>query len=109
MFGGVPDPTVMTIWVGFRTVSDTHARGRLELVGCAEGFELREKKRERPGTVFGDRKRPTKRPATIAAIFIRWGIKRTLIAIKLDRRSIYTTIRPHANSHPIPRTFSGHL
>ena len=52
MFGGVPDPTVMTIWVGFRTVSDTHARGRLELVGCAEGLELREEKRERPGDCF---------------------------------------------------------
>ena len=61
------------------------------------------------GTVFGDRKRPTKRPATIATIFIRWGIKRTPIAMKLDRRSIYTITTPHANIHPIPRTFSGHL
>ena len=52
MFGDVPDPTVMTIRVGFGTVSDTHARGRLELVGCAEGLELREEKRERPGDCF---------------------------------------------------------
>ena len=44
MFGDVPDPTVMTIQVGFGTVSDTHVRGRLELVGCAKGLELREEK-----------------------------------------------------------------
>ena len=43
------------------------------------------------------------------AIVIRWGIKQTPNAMKLDRRSIYTIIRPHANFQPIPRTFSGHL
>ena len=60
MFGDVPDPTVMITRVGFGTVSSTHARGRLELVGCAEGLELREEKRERgPATVSEDRKRPT--------------------------------------------------
>ena len=52
MFGDVPDATVTTIRVGFGTVSGTHARGRLELVGCAEGLELREEKRERPGDYF---------------------------------------------------------
>ena len=29
--------------------------------------------------------------------------------MKLDRRSIYTIIRPHANFQPNPRTFSGHI
>ena len=47
MFGDDPDPTVTTIRIGFGTVPDMHARGRLELVGCAEGLELREEKRER--------------------------------------------------------------
>ena len=61
MFGDDPDPTVTTVRVGSGEVSDTHARGRLELVGYAEGLELREeKRRERgPATVFRDRKRLT--------------------------------------------------
>ena len=52
MFGDDPDPTVTTARVGSGKVSDTHARGQLELVGCAEGLELREEKRERPGDCF---------------------------------------------------------
>ena len=62
-----------------------------------------------PATVSGDRKRPTFETGYTAAIVNRWGVKRTPNAMKLDRRSIYTIIRPHVNSHPIPRTFSGHL
>ena len=59
MFGDDPDTTVATVRVAFGEVSDMHARGRLELVGCAEGLALREEKRERdPATVSGDRKRP---------------------------------------------------
>ena len=46
MCGDDPDPTVTTVWVGSGEVLDTHARGRLKLVGCAEGLELREEKRE---------------------------------------------------------------
>ena len=52
MFGDVPDPSVTTVQVGSGEVSDAHARGRLELVGCGEGLELREEKRERPGDCF---------------------------------------------------------
>ena len=52
MFADDPDPTVTTVRVGSGEVSDTHARGRLKLVGCAEGLELREEKRERPGHCF---------------------------------------------------------
>ena len=52
MFGDVPYPTVTTVRVGSGDVSDTHARGRLELVGYAEGLELREEKRERPDDCF---------------------------------------------------------
>ena len=58
MFGDVPDPTVMTIRVGFRTVSDAHTRvskhcsrrgfGAWRLIAYyAESFGLREEKRER--------------------------------------------------------------
>ena len=46
MIGDDPDTMVTTARVGSGEVSDTHARGRLELVGCAEGLELREEKRE---------------------------------------------------------------
>ena len=52
MFGDDPDPTVTTVRVGSGTISDMHARGVLELVGCAEGRELREEKRERPSDCF---------------------------------------------------------
>ena len=52
MFGDDLDPTVTTVRVGSGEVSDTHARGRLKLVGCAEGLELREEKRESPGNCF---------------------------------------------------------
>ena len=63
MFGDVPDPTVTTVRVGSEEVSDTHARGRLELVGYAEGLELREEKRERPSDYFRRPKTPDVRPA----------------------------------------------
>ena len=46
MFGDDPDPMVMTVLVGSGEVSDMHARGRLELVGCAEGLGLRHEKGE---------------------------------------------------------------
>ena len=52
MFGDDPDPTVATVPVTSGEVSDMHARGRLELVGCAERLALREEKRERPGDCF---------------------------------------------------------
>ena len=43
------------------------------------------------------------------AMFNGWVVKRTPNATKLDRRSVYTIIRPHAKLHPIPRTFLCHL
>ena len=48
MFGHDPDTTVTTARVGSGKISDAHVRGRLELMGCAEGLELREEMRERP-------------------------------------------------------------
>ena len=45
----------------------------------------------------------------IAAIVIRWGIKRTPNAMKLGRRPTYTTTTPLVNFQPIPRKFFGHL
>ena len=60
MLGDDPDPTVTTVRVGFGGVfgrAREESRGltrevRLELVGFAEGLELREEKRERPGDCF---------------------------------------------------------
>ena len=52
MFRDDPDTMVATVRVASEQVSDTHARGRLELVGRAEGLELREEKRGRPGDYF---------------------------------------------------------
>ena len=79
------------------------------VVGCAEGLRLREEKRERPDDCF-------RRPKTSdvwtnynVAIVIRWGIKQTPNALKLGTRPTSNITRPHAKSHPIPRTFSGHL
>ena len=63
MLGNDPDPTVTTVRVASEEVSDTHARGRLKLVGCAEGLELREEKRERPGDCFRRPKTSDVRPA----------------------------------------------
>ena len=45
----------------------------------------------------------------IAAIVIRWGIKRTPNAMKLGRRPTHNIITPHSNFQPIPRTFLCHL
>ena len=78
-------------------------------MGCADGLELREEKRGRPGDCFRRPKTSDVRPATIAAIFIRWDVKRTPNAMKLGRRSTDNKTTPHANFQPIPRTFSGHL
>ena len=66
MFGDDPDPMVTTIRIGFGTVPDMHARGRLELVGCAEGLELREEKRERPSDCFWRPKTSDDRPTIMS-------------------------------------------
>ena len=83
--------------------------GLMVVVDCEEGLRLRKGKRERPGDCFRRPKTSDDRPTTIAAIVIRWGVKRTPNAMKLDRRAIYTIIRPHANFQSILRTFSSHL
>ena len=70
---------------------------------------LREEKRERSGDCFRRPKTSDEKTGYVAAIVNRWGVIRTPNAMKFDRRSVYTIIRPHANFHPIPRTFSGHL
>ena len=78
-------------------------------MGCVDGLELIEEKRGRPGDYFRRPKTSDEETGYTAAIVNRWGVKQTPNAMKLDRRSIYTIIRPHVNSHPILRTFSGHL
>ena len=67
-----------------------------------------EKRERRPVICFRRPKTSDVRPATIAAIFIRWDVKRTPNAMKLGRRSTNNKKTPHANFHPILRTFSGH-
>ena len=62
-----------------------------------------------PATVSGDRKRLTFDRLYCGYMFNGWAIKRTPNATKFDSRSTYTIIRPHANFHPIPRTFLCHL
>ena len=119
MLGDDPDPSVMTIRVGFGTVSDARAGGRgltREVrLGLAVGSGLcrwsrAERREEREARrLFPETEDVRRLTDYIVAIVNRWGVKRTPNAMKLDRRSIYTKIRPHANSHPIPRTFSGHL
>ena len=78
-------------------------------MGRVDGLELREEKRGRPSDCFRRPKPSDEKTGYPAAIVIRWGAKRTPNAMKLDRRSIYAKIRPHANFQLIPRTFSGHL
>ena len=78
-------------------------------MGCADGLELREEKRGRPGDYFRRPKTSDDLTDYIVAIVIRWGIERTPNAMKFDRWTIYTIIRPHANFQPNPRIFSGHL
>ena len=79
-------------------------------MGCVDGLELREERREREARrLFLETENVRRLTDYIVAIVIRWGIKRTPNAIKLGRWPIYTKITPHANFQPIPRTFSGHL
>ena len=78
-------------------------------MGYVDGLELREEKRGRPGGYFQRPKTSDVRPATIAAIFIRWGIKRTPNAMKLGRRSTNNKTTPHTNFQPILRTFYDHF
>ena len=120
MFGDDPDTTVATVRVGFGKTF-RRARGGCGLtrevrLGLAVGSELcrrsraeRREERGRPGDYFRRPKTSDEETGYTAAIVIRWAIKQTPNAMKLDRRSIYTKIRPHANFQPIPRTFSGHL
>ena len=115
MFGDDPDPTVTTARVGSGTIFGRACEEVCGLtseprLGLAVGSGLcrrsqAERREERPGDCF-------RRPKTSdyftdynVAIVIRWGVKQTPNAMKLDRRSIYTIIRPHANFQPNPRTF----
>ena len=81
------------------------------LVGCVEGLGLRGEKRERERPENSFRRPKTSDDLTdyTVDIVIRWGVKRTPNAMKFGRQSTYTMTRPFSNSHPIPRTFSGHL
>ena len=103
-FWGLPEP---------RSRSGGSGR-RVDLVGCrwancdcVEDRGLRER-RERESAarqLFPETENVRCLTDYNAAIVIRWGIKRSPNAMKLERRSIYTIIRPHANFQPILRTF----
>ena len=117
MFGDDPDPSVTTAWVGSGTVSGSEARGRwteqrglgMGLGGlCRRPWAERREEKCSPAR-FSETENVRCLTDYNVAIVIRWGIKRSPNAMKFERRSIYTIIRLHANFHPIPRTFSGHL
>ena len=78
-------------------------------MSCVDGLELREEKRGKARQQFSETENVRRLTGYIAAIVIRWGVKRTPNAMKLGRRPIYTVTTPHANFQPIPRTFSSHL
>ena len=120
MIGDVLSPMVTTAQVGFGTVFG-HAHEGVEAL-YKEGFrglavdsglcrKLWAERREERETrrLFPETENVRRKTDYIVAIVIRWGIKWTPNTMKFDRRSIYAIIRPHANFHPIPRTFSGHL
>ena len=76
---------------------------------CGERVGLREEARHAVRHDFRRPKTSDDWTDYIAAIVNPWGVKRTPNAMKLGRRPTYNITRPHANSHPILRTFSGHL
>ena len=78
-------------------------------MSCVDGLELREENRGTPGDCFRRPKTSDEKTGYTAAIVIRLGVKRIPNAMKLGRRSTDNKTTPHANFHPIPRTFSGHL
>ena len=62
-----------------------------------------------PSDGFGDRNIRRTYRKRYRYTFNGWAVKRTPNATKLGRRPTYAIIRPHANLHPIPRTFLCHL
>ena len=101
---------VRGVWRGFRASDfDPTVRGggRLGegLVGCVECIGLI---RERGPTAASETETSDEGTGSGTAMFNGWAVKLTPNATKLDRRSVYTIIRPHAKLQPIPRTFFGH-
>jgi len=118
MFGDVLDPSVMTARVRSGTIfgrARKKGRGltREVRLGLAVGSGLcrqsREEREVKAWQQFSEAENVRRSTNYNVAVVIRWGVKRTPNAMKFDKRSIYTIIRPHANFHPIPRTFSSHL
>ena len=116
MFGDVLSPTVTTTQVGFGTAFGDARKGVDAL--RKEGFQglavdgglcrrLWAERREDRETqrLFPETENVRRKTDYIAAINIHWGIKRTPIAMKLNRRSTYTITRPHANFHRIRSPF----
>ena len=113
MFGDDPDTSVATVRVGFGTtfgrakgVDAPCKEGLMDKVKCVVGLQRKRKATRQP---FPEAENVRRLTDYIVAIVIRWAIKRTPNGMKLGRRPTYNTTRPHANSHPIPRTFPGHL
>ena len=79
---------------------------RLDLaVGSGLCRQSREESEGKPSDSFRRPKTSDVLTGYNAALVIRWGIKRTPNAMKLDRRSTYTIIRPHANFIPFREHF----
>ena len=119
MFGDDLSPRVTNVRVGSGTAfgrAREEGRGltrevRLGLAVCSglcrgAWAERRGKKAARQP--FPETENVRRLTGYTAAIFIRWGIKRTPNAMKLGTRPTNNITTPHANFHPIPRTFPGH-
>ena len=79
-------------------------------MGCEQRPQAeRREEKERPDSSFRRPKTSDDLTDYIVAIVNGWAIKQTPNAMKLGRRPTYNIKTPHANFHPIPRTFSGHL
>ena len=118
MFGDDPDTTVATVRDGPGTAfgrACEEGRGltrevRLDLaVGSGLCRRSREEREGKPDNSFRRPKTSDDLTDYTVTIVIRWGVKRTPNAMKFGRRSTGNITTPHANFHPIPRTFSGHL
>src|SRR3954463_4432725 len=115
MLGDDPDTTVATVRFGSGTTfgrARKEVRGltievRLGLADCEERVGLREEGRDAARHGFRRPKTSDDLTDYIVAIVNGWGIKRTPNAMKLGKRSTNNKTTPHANFHPIPRTFSG--
>ena len=94
-----------------RSLSDgPERRGvRFDLVGCEERAWAEGREEKCSPAAVSETETSDEGTDNGTAKFDGWAIKQGPNVTKLDRQSIYTIIRSHANFHPIPRTFLCHL